>query len=712
MFCEVAVIGGGPAGVCAALAAAREGADTVLVTDRPVLGGNSSSEVRVWTRGATGGGNLFAEEMGIWGELKLTNLYRNPEGNVLYWDEVLFDAVYAQPRLRLLLNTLATGVRTSAEGENRRIESVSLLGIRTERALCLTARQFVDCTSNGSIARAAGVPCRTGREGRDVFGESLALRQSDQKAQGCSILIQTKRVGKPTPFIPPDYVYSLGEIERMIGRGGRVVTADMQGSDCWWFEYGGQLDTIADDQAIFWELKRIALGIWNYIKNSGKFDADDLALEWIGSLPGRRDSLRLSGRETLLQRDVTENHQMEAAVCYGGWFIDTHPSGGIQSRKEQCKQLPVHCYGIPLGCLYHGAWSNLFFAGRMASMSHVAFSSARIMNTCALMGQAAGTAAAMCAAVPLRPAELHEKRLGELRRRLALADVLPWYAVDIPLPPDDIDATSVRRPEARPDCSSLPLTRPAYVAFPNAEGQAVTIRFQAEAEATLRYWASVTPLPSRRCEPEGAPEELRISAGAQALRFSNANTGFTLLWLEPAPGVALLGGSALPGVQAGYCEEGELFHPLVSLSDGSHYAPANAADGWLRPWNGVHAWVSDGVSESGERLTLKWKSPVVISRVTLMFDPDLSMELPSSRCSAWDAHHHFAARDGMPPCLVKEYRLLARRGERELELCRVRNNFQRRRAHDFDPVKADALILEVSATYGGDAVVYAMLPNL
>ena len=87
---DVAVIGAGPAGICAALSAARGGASTLLVTDRPVPGGNSSSEIRVWTRGATGGGNLFAEEMGIWGELKLRALARDPLGSVLTWDDVLW----------------------------------------------------------------------------------------------------------------------------------------------------------------------------------------------------------------------------------------------------------------------------------------------------------------------------------------------------------------------------------------------------------------------------------------------------------------------------------------------------------------------------------------------------------------------------------------------------------------------------------------------
>ena len=168
---DVAMIGAGPAGICAALSAARSGARTLLVTDRPVPGGNSSSEIRVWTRGATGGGNLFAEEMGIWGELKLRALARDALGSVLTWDDVLLDALLGQEGLTLLLNTQMT----AATVENGRIERVTLRGLRTESEREAQAQVFVDCTGDGYLSKLARVPFRTGREGREEFGESLAL---------------------------------------------------------------------------------------------------------------------------------------------------------------------------------------------------------------------------------------------------------------------------------------------------------------------------------------------------------------------------------------------------------------------------------------------------------------------------------------------------------------------------------------------------------
>ena len=703
---DVAVIGAGPAGVCAALAAARSGACTLLVTDRPVPGGNSSSEIRVWTRGATGGGNLFAEEMGVWGELKLRALARDPLGSVLTWDDVLLDALLGQEGLTLLLNTQLTAART----ENGRVESVTLRGLRTEREWEQQAGIYVDCTGDGYLARLAGVPFRTGREGRDEFDESLALSVPDQFTQGCSILLQSRRLGHPAPYVAPDYAYPLERVRQLVDRGGRMVRADMQGSDCWWFEYGGRLDVIAEDQRIGLELRAIALGIWNYIKNSGRYDAEDLQLEWLGLYPGRRGSRRLVGRETLTQRDVTGGLGRPGAVAYGGWYMDSHPSGGVLSEKEQCRQLSVACYGLPLGCLYNPCVENLLFAGRCASMSYAAYTSARVMNTCALMGQAAGTAAAMCAARALKPDELPQT---SLRRRLSLDDALLSECVEGAfLRADTIEATSVRRPSPDSGETRWPLVQQTFVVYPACGGTA-RLMVESTVETQVRLSLCASPLPSRRAPfPENAQTLcLHIPAGRSELALPAEGDGFLQARLEPAQGVALVGGTPLPGVLAGSCAEAEWFHPCLALSQKEIYAPKNVQDGYLRPWGGPRAWASEGLDAAGEALYLRWHEPVRLASVLLLFDPELSMELTSSRCETWDPHHHYAARRGMPPQLVRDYRLTVRGPEGERTVAEVSGNNQRRRFHRFEPIMCTELALRVTATYGGDAVVYAVLPN-
>ena len=156
------------------------------------------------------------------------------------------DALLGQEGLTLLLNTQLT----AASVRNGQVESVTLRGLRTEREWEQQAGIYVDCTGDGYLARLAGVPFRTGREGRDEFDESLALSVPDQFTQGCSILLQSRRLAIPRPMSRRITPTRSSRVRQLVDRGGRVVRADTQGSDCWWFEYGGRLDVIAEDQRI------------------------------------------------------------------------------------------------------------------------------------------------------------------------------------------------------------------------------------------------------------------------------------------------------------------------------------------------------------------------------------------------------------------------------------------------------------------------------
>jgi hypothetical protein len=203
---DVVVVGGGMAGVCAAIAAARNGASVVLIQDRPVLGGNSSSEIRMHIVGADCSGgrkDTDARETGILEELRLECAVRNPQRSASMWDLLLYEWVRREPNITLLLNTSCVGVQTASEN---RIAAVIALRNSTEDLFAVKGKIFIDCSGNGRLGVEAGADFRVGREGRDEFGESLAPPKPDDKTMGSSILFITRKYDRPMPFKPPDWI--------------------------------------------------------------------------------------------------------------------------------------------------------------------------------------------------------------------------------------------------------------------------------------------------------------------------------------------------------------------------------------------------------------------------------------------------------------------------------------------------------------------------
>jgi hypothetical protein len=262
----------------------------------------------------------------------------------------------------------------------------------TEDAFVIRAKFFADCTGDGRLGAEAGAECQIGREGRDVYQESLAQLVGDRQTLGSSILLTGRKYDTPQPFVAPSWVRSFKPEDFRL----RPIKTFEYGY--WWFEWGGQLDTIKDNETIRHELLRITLGVWNYIKNSGHYpESANWALDWVGSIPAKRESRRFFGPHVLTQQDVMGSAIFEDTVAYGGWFIDTHPPMGVDAPDEPpCVQHHfAHAYGIPLRCYHSRNVANLFFAGRNISASHIAFASTRVMATCAVGGQAIGTAAAL-----------------------------------------------------------------------------------------------------------------------------------------------------------------------------------------------------------------------------------------------------------------------------------------------------------------------------
>lgn len=419
---DVIVVGGGMTGMCAAIASARHGAKTALVQERPVFGGNASSEIRMHICGASA--NMVkpnAEETGILREILLENKRVNDYYNYSVWDRVLFTAIREQENLSMFLNTTMHDVDT----EGHRITAIHCYQMTTEIEWTLRAPVFCDCTGNGTLGFMAGMPFRTGSEGKAEYQEPHAPEQPDQHRMGNTLLFKAVDRGHPVAFVPPKGSYTFTEEQLRYRKHADAkplfgvleaenkadpildnvdnTTKDMVfDAYCldygyWWIELTGEkADIIEEYEDIRDELIKCVYGVWDHIKNGGDHGAQNFDLEWVGMLPGVRESRRLEGDYMLNENDVLGNRIFDDAVAYGGWHVDNHVPGGLYAFDK----IPSFvyefdgAYTIPYRSYLAKGFKNLYIGGRALSASKLAMATSRVMGTCAIGGQAIGTAAA------------------------------------------------------------------------------------------------------------------------------------------------------------------------------------------------------------------------------------------------------------------------------------------------------------------------------
>ena len=371
-FC---VVGGGLAGLCAAVAAARHGARVALMQERPMLGGNASSEVRMWVCGAHGRDN---RETGLVEELMLENLYRNPDYNYSVWDGILYELAAYQQNLTLLLNCTCNDCAM----EGSRIVSVTGWQMTTQSYHTVHAALFADCSGDSVLAPLTGAQTRWGRESCEEFGEDIAPAAADRRTMGMSCMIQARQETHPSTFIPPKWAHKYTRADLPY----RLPDMDNPMENFWYLELGGEYDAIADTEWLRDELLRMAYGIWDFVKNDPELKEKNAnwRLDWVGILPGKRESRRYVGDHILTQHDVRAGGRFDDLVAYGGWSMDDHHPGGFRSPEQPTIFHPAPSpYGIPYRCLYAADIDNLFCAGRNISVTHTAMSSTRVMATCA-----------------------------------------------------------------------------------------------------------------------------------------------------------------------------------------------------------------------------------------------------------------------------------------------------------------------------------------
>lgn len=730
------VTGGGLSGVATAIAAARQGVRTVLIQDRPVLGGNASSEVRLWVLGATshlGNNNRWSREGGILNEILEENLYRNRQGNALIFDTILLEKCMAEQNLTLLLNTAAYEVDKS---DPDTISAVHAFCPQNSTRYVLRAPLFCDASGDGIVGFMSGAAFRMGAESKDEFGEGFAPDVEYGQLLGHSMYFSTKDVGVPVKFVAPSWALKdITKIPRY-----RQFNTNMQGCNFWWLEYGGRLDTIHQSEEIKWELWKVVYGVWDYIKNSGNFpEAETMTLEWVGHVPGKRESRRFEGDYIIRQQDVVDQTNFDDVVAHGGWAVDLHPADGVYSELSGCTQWHSKgVYGIPWRCYYSRNIKNLFLAGRIISATHVAFGSTRVMATCAAGGQAVGTAAALCLEQNCLPADLSSgEKLRDLQLRLQRdGQFLPGKTI---ADPADLAAHATVSAsshcvlsELKPNKAWVRLDNNWAMIVPLTKGTRQTVSFELAAEQT-----GVLRIELRRSEKSGnfTPEvlvealDIPFSEGESRItaRFSTSvpEDGYYFIKLCEDPSVRVrVSDERLTGIVAATTAynkavakssvqepppgigidrfefwlpkrrpEGRnlamTFDPPIDL-----FAPSNVTSGFSRPVDAPNAWVADP-NDSHPELHLKWEAPREIKRVRIEFDPDWDHPMESVLMTH---------PEEIVPFMVKDFDLIDDGGR---IVHSVRDHHGALHEWSFEkPLLTTRLTLRVLATHGAPAAVF------
>ncbi len=717
---DVVVIGGGVAGSCAAIASARHGAKTVLIQDRPVLGGNASEEIRVWVQGAVGGGLRNARESGLVEEM-LTGVHAAGSES-----KSLLRMAKAEPNLTLCLQTRATKALGGTEGH---IDAVEAVHVVTAERYRFKGKIFIDCTGDGVIGASAGAVCRVGREGRAEFNESIAPAEPDRRTLGSSLLWYIEDMGAPIPFVAPAWVIKFPSADDLPHR-----RHDRPRKGHWWIEFGGgtpppdlkdvvenpnQLDTIRDAEEIRDHLLRALYGVWDHCKNHPDHEKAyaDYRLKWVGHVAGKRESRRLIGDYIMTQHDVQSARVFPDAVAYGGWSIDLHPPEGIYDPgRPSIHNYLDKPYTTPFRSLYSKNIDNLMMAGRDISVSHVALGTTRVMATCGVMGQAVGTAAALCVEHGSLPREVGRRHITELQQQLLKDDCyIPGFKNE---DPEDLARTAkVSASSKQTYCSHKPGIR-GEIAHPMNHRRAEMFRVTADRmDAILVYVISHREGPVklsmavRKAEGEG---EFRDTPpiGRATVEVPARHKGWVKFavrcdvepgkkyWfcLPPSKGLELqLMTNAPAGSQRAYFGAGEwqesgghyafILEPPIAWT--GNWGPENVIDGVARPVEDEpHKWVSDPNASLPQWIELDWGEVREVAEIRLTFDNNINARYVPD-----------------PPAerLVRDYRVLADGESGWREIVRVADNVYRHRVHRFDPVKARRVRVEAIKTYGAPA---------
>ena len=717
---DVVVVGGGIAGTCAAIAAARNGVKVALVHERPMLGGNSSSEVRLYPEVSTAH-NVWSKETGILDEIHVEERKRNHEPYIeglmnSVWDLVLYEWVVKEKNISLFLNTT---VREVEMRDPATILAVHGVQMGTERRFLFSAPLFIDATGDGVVGYRAGAEYRWGMEARAEFGESEAPeRASAQPQMGSTLFFRARDTGAPVPYEPPTWAAVFPTEDDLRGRNHRQIEGGY-----WWIEVGLPMHQIRDNEEIKHEALRQLLGVWDHIKNrcERKEQARNYGLDFVSFWPYKREARRMMGDYILTQRDLHDPALQPDAIAFGCWFLDVHKPGGILARQSPNVAPPWEVrstipFGIPLRSCYSKNVRNLMMAGRPISASYVAFSATRVLRTGAIVGQGVGTAAALCRKHGCDPRELASGHAAELRQTLLRQDAfLPGYENEDPgdLARGAAVTSSGSAPLAFAESNNLyPLKLPCAQLFPVSTGRidSVELLLASTRDTPVRVTLGLRPsdfVYDFRPTREIANATATVPPNFRGyIRFEfDTRVDPRCLYIVHLPAVEGLSWAMhnderdKAAVSPAGCTAGELPGPTRwrRFTQGCHfcmrltpeqrpYEAANVVRGTNRPDRWTNLFVSDPALGLPAWLELNLKGRRRFSVVQITFDTDIN-------------RHSRRPLFRYPDC-VKRYDVLVRMGVGWKRVAGETDNYMRRRVLSFQPVVSDGVRIEMLETNG------------
>lgn len=718
---DFVIIGAGMAGICAAVQAARLGLTVALVNNRGYLGGNASAEIGVIVNGATGSQefNFHARETGIIEEILLENLHRNPQGNRYIWDTVLLDFVRREKNITLFANTNVDKVIV----DNSQIKCVSGAQSGTEKRFDFEGRFYLDSTGDGTVGYLAGAEYKMGREAKAEFGERIAPDNQDKYVLPSTLVFCSKDVGRPIKYIAPDFAL---DIEKSGVLRYREIPENGFNSK-WYYEVGGEYDQIKDNEEIIQKHRELVYGIWDYIKNSGKYQSENYDLEYVSCIPGKRESRRLIGDYILNENDITARRDFEDTVAYGGWSIDLHAIEGFFSKEQKNKHIYLKgIYQIPYRSGYSKNIPNLFIGGRNMSTSHVAFGTTRVMSTLAIFAEALAVAAYLCVKHDTTPKGVYESYLEELHQLLIMQD---HYVVGKRLADKNdivqgarLTASSTKKFEAVRIDEMKSVNCNMAVSMPlNGKIESISVPIRSEMGTTLEYEIYL-PLKRESYSPDNllkkgtvkiAPSkevqwvELAVDkeidcyfAFIKIMENKSLEIGISN---EKLAGVICMEEQALNNPHCidvetliqkkTLCEEQKYSICFKVYPEQSTYSADNIKNGWIRPFGSPNLWVSDN-KVNNEWVSISFNEMKKISELNIFFNSDLNTRYMNTRPYDFNAFSQ----------VVKDYTVYYKKGNEYIVLLEVKDNFQRVNRLRFEPLETQEIKIVFDKTNGHNCV--------